>query len=110
PDRVVGDGGGGSGLEVGGGAHLQRDALVAHVGGEPAEFGGAVLGDGDVVDDPYAVTEAVGAAPLDGLPDGRQAEGLAGVDGEVGVLPLQVFEGVEDRKSTRLNSSHVKSS
>src|SRR5690606_40373857 len=58
-------------------------------------FGGAVLGDGDVVDDPYAVAEAVGAAPLDGLPDGRQAEGLAGVDGEVGVLPLQVFEGVE---------------
>src|SRR4029078_6106030 len=59
------------------------------------EVGLAVAVHGDVVDDPDAVAEAVGAAPLDGLPDGRQAEGLAGVDGEVEVLPLEVLESVE---------------
>ena len=51
--------------------------------------------DRDVVDDPHAVAEPVGAAPLDRLPDRRQPEGLAGVDGEVGVLALEVLERVE---------------
>ena len=41
------------------------------------------------------MAEPVGAAPLDRLPDRRQAERLAGVDGEVGVLALEVLEGVE---------------
>ena len=41
------------------------------------------------------MAEPVGAAPLDGLPDRRQAERLAGVDGEVGVLALEVLERVE---------------
>ena len=55
----------------------------------------AVVADVDVVDDADAVAEPVGAAPLDGLPDRRQPEGLARVDGEVGVLALEVLEGVE---------------
>jgi hypothetical protein len=42
----------------------------------------------------HPVTEPVGAAPLDGLPDRREPEALTRVDGEVGVLPLEVFEGV----------------
>ena len=49
----------------------------------------------DVVDDPHAVAEPVGAAPLDRLPDARQAERLTGVDGEVGVLAPEVLERVE---------------
>ena len=53
------------------------------------------VADGDVVDDPHAVAEPVGAAPLDRLPDRRQPERLAGVDREVGVLPLEVLERVE---------------
>ena len=76
-------------------AHLQRDPLVAYVGREAAELDRAVVCDRDVVDDPDPVAEAVGAAPLDRLPDRRQAERLAGVDGEVGVLALEVLEGVE---------------
>ena len=44
---------------------------------------------------PHAVAEPVGAAPLERLPDRRQPERLAGVDGEVVVLPLEVLEGVE---------------
>src|SRR5689334_12194561 len=63
-DRVLGDGRGGAGLHVRRGAQLQRDALVPDVGGEPAELPVT----GDVVDDAYAVAEAVGAAPLDRLP------------------------------------------
>jgi hypothetical protein len=41
------------------------------------------------------VPEPVRAAALQRLPDGRQAEGLAGVDGEVVVLPLEVVERVQ---------------
>ena len=51
--------------------------------------------DGDVVDDAHAVAEPVGTAPLDGLPDRRQPERLSRVDGEVGVLALEVLERVE---------------
>jgi len=41
------------------------------------------------------VTETVGSAPLDRLPDAGEPEGLAGVDGEVGVLAAKVLERVE---------------
>ena len=92
---MLGDRRGGPGLDVGGRAHLERDPLVADVRREPAELDAPVLGHGDVVDDPDAVTEPVGAAPLDRLPDRRQAERLAGVDGEVEVLALEVLERVE---------------
>ena len=52
----------------------------------------AVGADGDVVDDAHAVAEVLGAAPLERLPDARQAEALAGVDREVEVScgPYQV--------------------
>ncbi len=50
---------------------------------------------GDVVDDPHAVAEALGSAPLHGLPDARQTERLSGVDGGVEVLAHHVLEGVE---------------
>ena len=56
---------------------------------------GPSTGGVDVVDDPHAVAEPVGAAPLERLPDRRQPERLAGVDGEVEVLPLQVLERVQ---------------
>ena len=82
---MVGDGAharDGRRLEVRRGAHLQRDPPVAHVGGEQAQPGSALGREVDVVDDPDAVAQAVGTAALDGLPDGRQAERLAGVDGE----------------------------
>src|SRR5665647_2474186 len=41
------------------------------------------------------MTEPVGSAPLDRLPDAGQPEGLAGVDGEVGVLAAEVLERIE---------------
>ena len=64
---------------------------------------------GDVVDDPHPVPEPVRAAPLDGLPDRRQAERLARVDGEVGVLALEVLERVEvtGRREARLGAGDV---
>ena len=49
----------------------------------------------DVVDDPHAVAEPLGAAALQRLPDRRQPEAFAGVDRDVEVLPLHVLEGVE---------------
>ena len=67
--------------------------------------------DGDVVDDPHPVAEPISRAVLDGLPDARQPEGLARVDGEVGVLALQVFERVQvaGRRVTVLGPGDVES-
>ncbi len=104
------------GLQVAARAHLQGDALVPHVGGEPAQahptelqrrqrrrvvlvgldpLGEGRAVDGDVVDDPHPVPEPIRSAPLDGFPDRRQAEGLTRVDGEVEVLATEVLERVE---------------
>src|SRR5262249_62346294 len=85
------------GLHIGGRAHLQRDSLVPDVGREASELDRSVhvLANGYVIDDPYAVAEAIGATPLDCLPNRGEPERLAGVDGEVEVLPLHVLERVE---------------
>ncbi len=63
----------------------------------------------DVVDDAHPVAEPVGAAPLQRLPDARQPERLAGVDGEVGVLPPEVLERVQvpGRREARLGPGDV---
>ena len=58
-------------------------------------FGCAVGSDGDVVDDPHAVPEPVGAAERDGFMDGRQPECLAGVNCEARVVASHVLECVE---------------
>ncbi len=109
PDRVLGDRRGGTRLHVGRRGELEGDPLVPHVRREPAEVGHAVVVHGDVVDDPDPVPEPVGAAPLDRLPDRRQAEGLTGVDGEMEVLPLEVLERVEvaGRGEARLGPGDV---
>ena len=41
------------------------------------------------------MADAVRAAPLDRLPDALLAEGLAGMDGDVEVLPLDVVERID---------------
>jgi hypothetical protein len=92
-DRVLGDGGGGARLEVGRRAHLQGDAPVAHPAREPAELARREVR--DVVGDPHAVPDALGAAHLEGLVDAGQAVRLPGVDGERHVLAAQVLEGRE---------------
>ena len=92
---MVSDGGHRAGVHVGGGTQLQRDAPVAHDAGQPAEVVAAVVSGGDVVADAYAVAKAFGPAKLDGLPDGRQAEGLAGVDGDVTVAAMHGLERIE---------------
>ena len=80
-------------LEVG--THLERDPLVADVGGQVAQRRSAVLADHDVVDDADAVTEPVRTADLQRLPDRRQPERLTGVDREVRVVAFEVVERVE---------------
>ena len=56
---------------------------------------GAVVADGDVVDDPDAVAQPLGAAELERLPDRRQPERLAGVDRDVEVLAADEVERVQ---------------
>ena len=57
----------------------------------------------------HPVPEPFGTAPLQGLPDGRKPEGLAGMDGGVEVLPLDKRESleVESGRITRLGPGHV---
>src|SRR5205085_6445479 len=99
-DRVLCDGRRRAGLNVARRAQLERDAVVTDPGREPAEMGAgpaepvAPAEQLDVVDDPDAVPEPVGAADLDGLPDARQPERLTRMDGEVEVLAVQVVERV----------------
>ena len=83
------------GVHVRGRTHLERHAPVAHECGQPAEVHRPVIADGDVVDDAHAVPQPLGATPLERLPDGRQAEALTGMDGDVEVLPTDGLEGVE---------------
>ena len=82
-------------VHVRGRAHLERDPPVAHERREAPELDRAVLADVDVVDEPDAVAEALGATPLERLPDRRQPERLASVDRDVEVLPPDVLECVE---------------
>jgi ethanolamine utilization microcompartment shell protein EutS len=84
----------GAGLDVRQQADLQRNALVEHVPGEAAHFhhlAGVV--DRHVVEQAHGMADAVGPAPLDGLPDRILAEGLAGVDGDVEIGALDEMEG-----------------
>ena len=64
----------GAGVDVRRRAHLERHAPVAHERGEPTEIDRPVVADRDVVDDAHAMAEAIGAAPLQRLPDRGQPE------------------------------------
>src|SRR5512138_2211718 len=70
-------------------------APIAHEAGEAPEDGSTLGVDRDVVHDAHAVAEPLRAAELDRLPDGRQPEGLTGVDRDVEVLAGHVPERVE---------------
>ncbi len=88
---MLGDAVGDAGLQVRGRADLQGDAPVEHVLGQFAEHPLARAA-GDVLDEPDAVPDPGRPAELHRLPDGRRAEGLAGVNGELDVVPPQVLE------------------
>src|SRR6185369_5813631 len=78
---------------------------------QPAELHGAVGEDRDVVDDADAVAEALGATELERLPDRRQTEALAGVEGDVEVLVAHLIERLEvaRRAVTGLGAGDVES-
>ena len=94
-DRVLGDRRAHAGVDVRGRAQLEagRAGRGRTTARRPScsSPGGA----GDVVDDAHTVTEPLGAAVLHRLPDRRQPERLAGVDGGVEVLAHHVLERVE---------------
>ena len=97
------------GVDVRGRAHLERHPAVADERRQPAERHRPVVVDRDVVDDPDAVAQALGAAELERLPDRRQPERLAGVDRDVEVLAPDEVEGVEvpRRPVARLGAGDV---
>ena len=63
----------------------------------------------DVVDDAHAVAQPLGAAPLERLPDGRQAKRLTGVDRQMEVRLVNEVEGVQvaRRRVAGLGTGHV---
>src|SRR5258706_16464881 len=94
----------GAGVDVARRAELERDALVAHVSRERSEPRDAATLDGRfaprgpypcVLDEPDAVTDAVRAADLDGLPDRGGPEAPARVDGDHEVLAVAQLERLE---------------
>src|SRR5690606_29731063 len=78
-------------------AQLQRDPAVTDERGETSELHvrRARADVCDVVDDAHAVSQPLGPAELQRLPDAGQAERLAGVNGDVEVLAPDVVERVE---------------
>ena len=94
-DRVVRDGGRGPGVNIRSRAQLERHPPVADERGETPEVHRAVLADLDVIDDPDAMAEALGAGELEGLPDRGQAERFPGMDRDVEVLAADVVERVQ---------------
>ena len=94
-DRVLGDRGDDPGVDVRRRAELEWDATVPHVARQSPELGHTIGFHRDVVDDADPVAEALGVAVLQRLPDRRQPERLAGVQGGVEVLALDELERVE---------------
>src|SRR5690606_34214092 len=94
-ERMLGERTRRSRLDVRGRAQLERDPPVPHIGGEPAEPDLTVRGDLHVVGDPHTVSEPFRTAVLNGLPNRRQAESLARVNGEMAIFGTHVLECVE---------------
>ena len=90
-DRVCGDRRRRSDVSVRRGAEFERDLSFADVGGERAEN----VAGSDVISDAEPVADPVGAARVDGFPDGGQTVCLSGVDGERKPVATQQVEGFE---------------
>src|SRR4051794_37608532 len=85
----------GPGVYVRGRAHLEGNALITHVGREPAHRQLPIVGHGYVIDDAHPVAQSVRATPLQRLPDRREAERFAGMDRQVEVCLVDQVEGIE---------------
>ncbi len=86
----------GAGLHVAKKADFERDSLVENVLGQVAQFHHfAVFRNSDVVNQACAMADAMRATILDGLPDRFFAKTLAGMNGNVEILALDVMEGVD---------------
>jgi len=81
-------------VHVGSGAELERHSSVAHELGETPEHL-VTRHAADVVDDANAVPQSFGAAELQRLPNRRQSECLASVNGGVEVGALDELERIE---------------
>src|SRR5258705_12358582 len=92
---MLGDAVTSAGLPIAARPHFERTPLVPQQRCEPAQAKGPTGILVDVVDDPHAVAQPIGAAECDGLMDGRQPERLAGVNREAGVIASHVLERVE---------------
>ncbi len=100
---------GGAGVHVGRRTHFEGDTTVANVVRETTEAVVAVLLV-NVVGNAYPVTQALGVAELHGLPDRRETEVFARVNGEMKVFALDEVKCAQvlGRWKTILGSGNVK--
>src|SRR6266568_353629 len=84
-----------AGIHVRRRTELERDPLVADVGGERTELDHLAFADGHVLDEPHAMANAMRAAVLQRLPDRRRSECFARVDGDGKVLAAAELERLD---------------
>lgn len=88
-------GGSGSGVHVAEEAALKGDALIENKLGECSHGDDLAIDDGHVFEETGGMPEAVSAAVLEGLPDGFDAKGFSGMDGDIEVGAACGIEGFE---------------
>jgi hypothetical protein len=91
---MVGDCGHHTGVHIRRGAQLEWHAAVTYECSETAEAF-TVWPRLDVIDYAHPMAKACRTAVLEGLPDARQTECLASMNGGVKVLPLHELKSIE---------------
>src|SRR5260370_12936909 len=83
-----------SGMYVAEQANFQWNSFVEDVLREAAQLHCFAIGDSDVINQTSDVADAVGPAVLNGLPNRFFSKALAGVNGDIEILALNVVERV----------------
>src|SRR5258708_39019066 len=84
-----------SGMYVAEQANFQRNSFIEDVLREAAQPYCFAIGDSDIINQTSAVADAVGTAILNGLPDRFFSKALAGANGDIEILSLNVVERVD---------------
>src|SRR5438067_8846564 len=90
---MLGKAAGGAGMNIADQANFQRNPFVENVLREVAQFHRLTVHDGNVIDQPRPVSDAMRSAVLNGLPNRFLTEPLAGMNGDVEILPLNIVKG-----------------
>src|SRR5580658_1686357 len=94
PERMFGQAGSGSGMDVADQAHLQRNSLVENVLREVTQFHCSPVRNSDVFNQARPVPDAMRSTILNGLPNRFLAIALAGMNRDIEIHSLNVVKSV----------------